>query len=89
MNEILNSFGNIDSTEKADHILEMPGQEECFGLCLKNYTCKSRLTTECLNSETKDDFQAVLQLSFLVGHHVPLFFKRQISLKYFFLNTNK
>ena len=69
----------------------MPGQEEWCGLCLKNYTCKSRLTTECLNSENKDDFKVVLQLSFLVGHPVPLFFptfKRQISLKYF-LNANK
>ena len=35
----LNISGNIESTEKADHILEMPGLGELCGNCYKNHKC--------------------------------------------------
>ena len=40
MNEILNISGNIDKTQKADHILEMAGLGEFCGYCIKNHRLK-------------------------------------------------
>ena len=49
MNEILNISGNINSTKKTDHIMEMPGLRE---FCFKNHIYQRKLTTECHRIDT-------------------------------------
>ena len=39
--------GNIESTKKADHILEMPGLGELSGYYLTTFTFKLRLVNKC------------------------------------------
>jgi len=40
LNQLLNIFGNIESTKKTDQILEIPELGEFCEYCFKNHTCE-------------------------------------------------
>ena len=74
LNEILHNSGNIKSSKKADHILEMSGLGVFCDNYLLNFTSRNRLTRltnkyrKIYQISRRFSSQIVLLLSCFVGH---------------------
>ena len=71
LNEILHISDNIESTKKAEHILEMPRLGVFDNYYLENFTSKIRFTKTCRKSFQGSKTTFVLLLQCFVGHLVP------------------
>ena len=61
----------MKSTQKAYHILEMPGLGEFCGFCFKNDTYESRLTNKC-SKLYKNQRLTLSRLATVILSWVPL-----------------